>query len=167
MRPIVAALHRTGLLLLFAAVALVVAACGAATRPATQAPPTVAPTPRPTTVAPARPASTPTARAPAARPTLAPPAGMRTVSASQLPREARETLDLIERGGPFPYRQDGQTFQNREGLLPNKAEGYYREYTVETPDSADRGARRIVTGRDGEVYYTSDHYDSFRWVTFP
>jgi ribonuclease T1 len=71
------------------------------------------------------------------------------------------TLALIERGGPFPYSKDGSVFSNREGRLPSRASGYYREYTVETPNSPDRGARRIVTGDGGEVYYTRDHYDSF------
>ena len=80
------------------------------------------------------------------------------------PPEAADTLAFIERGGPFPHRQDGSTFQNREGILPDAPRGYYREYTVETPGSPDRGARRIVTGRDGERYYTDDHYDSFRFI---
>ena len=81
-----------------------------------------------------------------------------------LPPEARETLRRIEAGGPFPYRQDGGTFQNRERLLPPRARGYYREYTVETPGSRDRGARRIVAGGDPpvEYFYTDDHYRSFR-----
>jgi ribonuclease T1 len=73
----------------------------------------------------------------------------------------RATLALIEVGGPFPHRQDGTEFQNREGRLPEQAPGYYREYTVETPASPDRGARRIVAGRSGEIYYTDDHYRSF------
>lgn len=164
MRLIVPSSCRLRLWLILAALVLIGAACGAPERVATQAPPTVA---APTRATPApRPTVTPTVRA-TPRPALAPPSGMRTISADQLPREARATLDLIERGGPYPYRQDGQTFQNRERLLPDKAEGYYREYTVETPGSPDRGARRIVTGRGGEVYYTSDHYESFRWVTFP
>lgn len=68
---------------------------------------------------------------------------------------------LIKAGGPFPYGQDGSEFGNREGRLPQKGPGYYREYTVETPDSPDRGARRIVAGRNGEIYYTRDHYQSF------
>jgi ribonuclease T1 len=68
---------------------------------------------------------------------------------------------LIEAGGPFPYRQDGATFQNREGLLPSEPAGYYREYTVETPGSEDRGARRIIAGKGGELYWTDDHYASF------
>jgi ribonuclease T1 len=89
---------------------------------------------------------------------------MRTVRVGALPVEAQATLALVAAGGPFPYAQDGAVFQNREGLLPRKASGYYHEYTVETPGSADRGARRIVTGRDGERYYTDDHYDSFRFV---
>jgi len=86
------------------------------------------------------------------------------IAYDELPREARETIRLIERGGPFPYRQDGSTFQNRERLLPRKPGGYYQEYTVKTPGEDDRGARRIVAGREGELYYTDDHYASFRRV---
>jgi ribonuclease T1 len=86
-----------------------------------------------------------------------------------LPREAVATLELIERGGPYPYDRDGSVFQNRERRLPERPRGYYREYTVDTPGSPDRGARRIVTGGDPpEVYYyTDDHYRSFRPVEVP
>ena len=98
---------------------------------------------------------------------LRPPAGMKAVRPDQLPKEARDTLALISRGGPFPFRQDGVEFENRERNLPSKPGGYYREYTVITPGSPDRGARRIVTGREGETYYTDDHYDSFSWVVLP
>ena len=98
----------------------------------------------------------------------APPAGSdsRLPSHAGLPPEAIETLALIQRGGPFPYRKDGTTFQNRERLLPAKPRGYYREYTVPTPGARDRGARRIVTGGNPpEVfYYTADHYSSFRQI---
>jgi ribonuclease T1 len=87
-----------------------------------------------------------------------------TVTLLQLPPEALVTLSLIEQGGPYPYSKDGVTFQNRERLLPRQASGFYREYTVETPGSNDRGARRIVTGEDGSRFYTDDHYDSFREV---
>jgi guanyl-specific ribonuclease Sa len=81
-----------------------------------------------------------------------------------LPPEALATLAAIERGGPYRYRQDGRVFENRERLLPLQPRGYYREYTVDTPGSPDRGARRIVTGGDPpEVfYYTDDHYRSFK-----
>jgi ribonuclease T1 len=71
------------------------------------------------------------------------------------------TLGLIKGGGPFPYAKDGSEFGNREGLLPQQGPGYYREYTVPTAGSPDRGARRIVTGHGGEIYYTRDHYRSF------
>lgn len=83
-----------------------------------------------------------------------------------LPPEAITTLRLIEAGGPFPYERDGTVFQNRERRLPEKSRGYYREYTVETPGSPDRGARRIVTGGQPPAvyYYTDDHYRSFRRV---
>jgi len=70
-------------------------------------------------------------------------------------------LQAIEDGDPLPYEEDGQTFQNREGLLPPQPIGYYAEYTVETPGSPDRGARRLVIGDGGETYYTDDHYASF------
>jgi ribonuclease T1 len=87
-----------------------------------------------------------------------------TIGVEALPPEAVDTLLLIEQDGPFPYDQDGSTFQNREGILPDHPRGYYREYTVETPGSPDRGARRVVTGSDGERYYTEDHYDSFLFI---
>ncbi|MBD0837791.1 ribonuclease domain-containing protein [Streptomyces sp. TRM68416] len=93
-----------------------------------------------------------------------PPSGMATVTVAELPVEARRTLELIDDGGPFPYAKDGSVFGNFEGLLPDHGRGYYREYTVPTPGSRDRGARRLVTGQGGEVYYTDDHYDSFRAV---
>jgi ribonuclease T1 len=83
---------------------------------------------------------------------------------AQLPPEALATLALIQRGGPFPYRKDGTHFQNREGRLPARPRGHYREYTVPTPGSPDRGARRIIAGGDPprEFYYSADHYRSFR-----
>jgi ribonuclease T1 len=86
------------------------------------------------------------------------------IPAAELPKEARETLALIRAGGPFPYPQDGKTFQNREKLLPQRSRGYYREYTVKTPGARDRGARRIVSGNGGEFYYTADHYRSFQRI---
>jgi guanyl-specific ribonuclease Sa len=81
-----------------------------------------------------------------------------------LPPEAIDTLQRIERDGPFAHRQDGATFQNRERLLPPQPRGYYREYTVEAPGSRDRGARRIVAGGTPpvEYFYSDDHYRSFR-----
>lgn len=84
---------------------------------------------------------------------------------SALPSQAHDTLDLIEEGGPFPYSQDGVVFQNREGVLPSQGTGYYHEYTVITPGSSTRGARRIVTGEESqEDYYTADHYETFDLV---
>ena len=92
------------------------------------------------------------------------PPGMETITQDELPPEALETMALIETDGPFPYSKDGSTFQNREGILPSQPNGYYSEYTVETPGSSDRGARRIVGGAEGELYYTDDHYSSFSWI---
>jgi ribonuclease T1 len=92
---------------------------------------------------------------------LDPISGLPFVDAADLPPQATTTLGLIASGGPFPYSQDGVIFDNREGLLPSQPSGYYHEYTVATPGSHDRGARRIVSGKGGELYYTDDHYDSF------
>ena len=92
----------------------------------------------------------------------APPA-LPEVPVAQLPKEAGETLALVKRGGPFPYKKDGATFGNFEQRLPARPRGYYREYTVPTPGARDRGARRIVAG-GGEYYYTDDHYRSFRRI---
>ena len=89
---------------------------------------------------------------------------MPDVLLSQLPPEAARTLVLIKQGGPFPYRKDGTTFGNRERRLPAREQGYYREFTVPTPGAKDRGARRIVAGRDGTLYYTDDHYRSFKRI---
>lgn len=94
------------------------------------------------------------------------------IAAAELPAEARQTLELIRKGGPFPYRQDGVVFGNREKLLPPRPRGHYREYTVRTPGVRDRGARRIITGSAAggdaktanEYWYSEDHYNSFRRI---
>ncbi|MER6633333.1 ribonuclease domain-containing protein [Streptomyces sp. NPDC000987] len=86
---------------------------------------------------------------------------------SDLPSQAHDTLDLIASDGPFPYSQDGTVFKNREGVLPGRPSGYYHEYTVITPGSSTRGARRIVTGEEyQEDYYTADHYATFDLIDF-
>lgn len=86
------------------------------------------------------------------------------IRADQLPPEARETISLIRKGPPFPYAKDGAVFGNREGKLPRARRGYYREYTVKTPGVRTRGARRIIAGASGELYYSDDHYNHFRRV---
>ena len=86
------------------------------------------------------------------------------INLAALPPEARQTLALIRKGGPFPFERDGVAFGNFERLLPKRNRGYYREYTVTTPGVRSRGARRIVAGTAGEYYYTDDHYRSFRRI---
>ncbi|MFI5663633.1 ribonuclease domain-containing protein [Streptomyces sp. NPDC051684] len=106
--------------------------------------------------------ATPAAPAPVVASHAVSAADVGDICYSALPAEAHDTLDLIEQGGPYPYEQDGTVFSNREGILPSQSSGYYHEYTVITPGSDDRGARRIVTGdSDQEDYYTADHYASF------
>jgi ribonuclease T1 len=90
------------------------------------------------------------------------------IDKAKLPPEAQQTMDLAKKGGPFPYQQDGTPFKN----LPDKTTGakplpvqsdpnYYHEYTVATPGAPNRGVQRIVTGNNGEAYYTNDHYTTF------
>lgn len=102
-----------------------------------------------------------------ARQERAAPPTLEWVELADLPSEARTTLQLIERKGPFPYPRDGIVFGNYERRLPPRPRGYYHEYTVPTPGARNRGARRIISGGDhgsGEYYYTADHYRSFRRI---
>lgn len=87
-----------------------------------------------------------------------------TVAVADLPKEARSTFALIKKGGPFPYQRDGVGFGNFERRLPTKERGYYKEYTVPTPGSRTRGARRIIAGGKREYFYTDDHYKTFRRI---
>lgn len=95
-------------------------------------------------------------------------AALGTVTLTQLPGEAAETLRLIKAGGPFPYRDDGVLFRNSALLLPDHPRGYYHTYTVRTPGSTDRGQRRIVCGgprkQAAECYYTDNYYASFKRI---
>lgn len=147
----------------------------AASGPTTQAAATTAPltistsplsTSRPTTAPPTtdhRTIAATTARSPTSRPAGTDPAsGLRWINESALPAQARETIALIRAGGPYPYpRNDDVTYHNNNRALPRQPDGFYREYTVITPGSATRGARRIIAGQDGSLYYTADHYTTF------
>lgn len=92
--------------------------------------------------------------------------GLAVITVAELPKEGRETLALIRKGGPFPYAKDGTPFSNREKVLPKQPRGVYREYTVKTPGSRDRGARRIVCAGKPQspCYYTGDHYATFKII---
>ena len=91
-----------------------------------------------------------------------------TITVDELPTQGQQTFERIHQGGPFAYDKDGVVFGNRERLLPAEKRGYYREYTVKTPGSRDRGTRRIVCGGAPKApdacFYTADHYASFRRI---
>jgi hypothetical protein len=75
-----------------------------------------------------------------------------------LPPEAKQTIQLIAQGGPFPHpHRDGTAFGNRFGDLPSRGE--YLEFTVPTPGVNGRGARRIVARRNGILFFTACHYE--------
>ena len=94
----------------------------------------------------------------------APAPSVSEIPVTQLPKEARDTLVLIKKKGPYPYAKDGVVFGNREARLPKQRRGYYREFTVRTPGERTRGARRIVAGAPGEYWYSDDHYATFRRI---
>jgi filamentous hemagglutinin len=73
-------------------------------------------------------------------------------------------LARIQRGDRDAHRNDGSVFQNREGRLPKRERGYYREYVVRTPGIDHAGPQRLVLGVGGEVYYSPDHYRSFERI---
>ncbi|MDX6258976.1 MAG: ribonuclease [Kribbellaceae bacterium] len=98
------------------------------------------------------------------QPTKDPVSGLAYLPVAGLPKEAQQTLELIDKGGPYPYSRDGIVYNNLEKILPKQTKGYYHEFTVKTPGEKDRGARRIVTGKGDERYYTDDHYKSFRRI---
>ena len=107
------------------------------------------------------------AQAKEATPTATP--ALAEIQLGELPVQAQETHRLVLAGGPFPHAKDGVVFGNRERLLPRKARGFYREYTVKTPGARDRGARRLVCGGTPPTapevcYYTGDHYASFQRI---
>lgn len=92
------------------------------------------------------------------------PSDLPTIKESQLPKEAKQTLKLIRAGGPFPYERDGVHFGNYEKVLPVKKGSYYKEYTVKTPGTSSRGAKRIIVGNGSEKYFTTDHYETFKFI---
>jgi ribonuclease T1 len=139
--------------LVIAVVVLVVAMIGGGSLTAPSSPPASSGSAATTTAAPTKSAAAASNHS-----------GLPAVNASQLPKEARQVLALIAKGGPYPYREDDGIFGNFEGLLPKKSSGFYKEYTVPTPGESDRGARRIIAGSDGAKYYTADHYDSFKFI---
>jgi ribonuclease T1 len=91
-------------------------------------------------------------------------AGLAIISVAQLPAEGRDTLRAVKQGGPFAYPRDGVVFGNFEQALPKHPRGYYHEYTVKTPRTHSRGARRIISGATGEYYYTANHYQTFKRI---
>lgn len=78
--------------------------------------------------------------------------------------EARELgweSGSVERFAPG-HAIGGDKFGNREGLLPKASGRQYYECDIDTNGGKSRGAKRIVFSNDGLIYYTEDHYESFR-----
>ena len=84
----------------------------------------------------------------------------RTIYRGQI--DLAPTIERIAAGRRLRFPNDGTTFQNRENRLPRRPPGYYREWVVPTPKEPGPGPQRLITGEEGEVWYTHDHYRSFR-----
>jgi guanyl-specific ribonuclease Sa len=116
---------------------------------------------------------------PAVRPRTAPTAAVRNTIAGQIIRnesgavifrgeiDLAPTLERITNGERLSFPHDGTTFQNRERRLPQKSAGYYREFVHPTAGQRGPGPQRIVTGQQGEIYYTPDHYRTFQRLDQP
>jgi ribonuclease T1 len=86
----------------------------------------------------------------------------RTIYRGQI--DLAPTIERVAAGRRLRFPNDGTTFQNRENRLPRRPPGYYREWVVPTPKEPGPGPQRLITGEGGEVWYTSDHYRSFRRI---
>lgn len=73
----------------------------------------------------------------------------------------KPTIERIEAGIKNPHPNDGSIFRNLSHKLPKKSRNYYREYVVPTKGIRGPGPQRLIIGERGEMYYTSDHYESF------
>lgn len=76
-------------------------------------------------------------------------------------REIALTIADIEDGTPDRFRADREIYENHGSRLPDHPRGFWRAFTVITPSERDRGPRRLVVGRDGQVWFTRDHYKTF------
>ena len=85
----------------------------------------------------------------------------RFISTSKELTDLQSTLNRIASGGKFPHRNDGAIFKNVEGLLPKQNAGFYREFVHPTPGVTGPGPMRIVTGQNGSMWFTPDHYKTF------
>lgn len=96
------------------------------------------------------------------------------LNCADLDKRVDAAVAAVRANGPYLRpREDGGTFRNREGLLPPRPYGYYREYTVRAPGERFPGPRRLITGgqarlgaEPAEWYYTANHYESF-CILFP
>jgi ribonuclease T1 len=78
------------------------------------------------------------------------------------PIDLTDTLERISAGEQLRFRNDGSVFGNRERRLPPRQARYYREWVHPTPELDGPGPQRVVTGEKGEIYYTHDHYRTFK-----
>ena len=81
-----------------------------------------------------------------------------------------EARELGWEGGSVEKYQEGaaiggDTFGNREELLPEKDERTYTECDLDTDGENSRGAKRLVFSNDGLCFYSEDHYETFYEVT--
>ncbi|WP_323735720.1 ribonuclease domain-containing protein [Methanosphaera sp. ISO3-F5] len=80
----------------------------------------------------------------------------------------KEAQSLGWKGGPLKSYAPGKSiggdvFTNRQGILPH-IESKYIECDIDA-NGTSRGAKRIVySTQDYKVYYTEDHYETFKEI---
>jgi guanyl-specific ribonuclease Sa len=106
---------------------------------------------------------------PASAPSASRPgADLSSVDGAQRRAQIERVIAAMDRTGapPAGVAQGGRrgsrrgVFQNAEGRLPRKPRGYWIESDV-WPKHGPRDTERLVFGREGEVYWTRDHYETF------
>lgn len=73
-----------------------------------------------------------------------------------------KTVERVDAGRVLSeYRHDGIEFKNIERRLPSKPRSYYREWVHPTKGLRGPGPQRVLSGKEGELFYTWDHYSHF------
>lgn len=99
----------------------------------------------------------------AVSPGVDPESGLRWVVLDDLPDTARATITLVEAGGVPPGPEQGPADLDL-AALPAQQPGYYRAYLVPAPDADAAEPWYLVFGSGGEVFWTTNGFDSVRRV---
>ena len=92
-----------------------------------------------------------------------PETGLTWVALDELPATAQATITLVQAGGKPPGPAEAEVDIDTVGL-PEQPDEYYRTVGVPRPDESGPSLWYLVFGSDGEVFWTSNGFDSLRRV---